>query len=287
MTQISTTRSGNFVVPLNNATKKSKWLDQTEVTINTPSGASAVVARVQFEADSEGVWSADYEIQCDLNNEAGASFNLGIANVKFRSVIPCHAVRGTATIFGQAYTNAGNDTITVVNDFSKTWNAVYIKGKATLSEEPTAYTIPANMEGLADCSVYVAPASATSAGTLKYYAEYSHTSNILYLDTAAQAIGLEFTRAGNKVTVTNKTYATGTKINTTKPTVQQSIPVQFRPLTSTVYIPWSVRNNDTFEVGYMSIDTSGAVVFERGTFAAWTGSGTCAIERCSGSYLII
>jgi len=129
------------------------------------------------------------------------------------------------------------------------------------------------------------PTSGGTPGTLDFYEEYTLSSNILYVDNAAQAFGIKVIRVGKTVTLTNTVYASGTKVNTTNPTVQQSLPARFRPATE-IYAPWVVRNNGTFVTGAIWIKTDGSILFYNAGLAAWTGSGDCSIERGSISYVL-
>ena len=126
-----------YVGEIQNAARRTKWVDGTVVTIGSPSGASNISGMFQAESDSLGRWFVEFFVSSELPLSDAATFLFSLSGLTFAGNSPVTACEGYWGIFGQAYTNVGANTISIMNDFTKTWNAVYFHGKAEVTGKPT------------------------------------------------------------------------------------------------------------------------------------------------------
>ena len=293
-TNILGIRNGNQIIPYGATTKRTKKIPLTTSDITGGfhvSSVTSVTGYIEVTSDSNGVWFAEVTASIHATYGNGTGWVLNFPNLVFNAGITqgqgLTAYIDVASFpFAGAKLNSNDSSINIAasSTIDPGTTDAYITFKAALNAEPTAYTA-ANMEGAVNASVYIPAATDTVAGLLSSYEEYTLTSNILNLDNVAQSFGIKLVKIGNTVTLTNTVYATGTKVNTNDPIVQQSLPIRFRPLAE-IYAPWSVYNNNVWVTGAIRIETDGSISFKNAGFGAWTGSGACAVERGSISYVL-
>ena len=169
-------RNSNIIVPYQAATKQTKQLSlvkTTDITAAVVAGTAldssyTVNTSVKFYADSAGVWKMNLQGKIAAggagSNRTGVVLTFVKSSIKFSSVIQGLGVAvpsiGTST---ETSTTANSNTITIYTS-SATATAWTFTIDLLLEQEPTDYTIPANMEVVLPVSVYIPPASAGIAG---------------------------------------------------------------------------------------------------------------------------
>lgn len=166
-------RSGNAVIPYAATTKKTKWIDFSTFCTSNKTGDANLNSLVRFTADSSGKWYMEFNICRSFQAGNFLSITVTVANVVTKSAANVeHAITGLVydnsvnvgtTI--ATYAESGNGNFNVILAAALT-NAsrVAIAGRVELNAEPTTYTIAANMEGMVTADIYIAPASAGTAG---------------------------------------------------------------------------------------------------------------------------
>jgi hypothetical protein len=160
MTHILGNKPGNVIVPYASATKKTKWIDiSSSITINAGTIANAA-AKIMFSMDSSGTWAADFSGYINFT----AQTNIAGEGAKVVSFGSLGSSFGVAGIHVEAYDDGINEMfVTAMGSgygfelYTAATTARYLRfgGKVILSGEPTAYTIPANMEGVVAADVYI------------------------------------------------------------------------------------------------------------------------------------
>jgi hypothetical protein len=163
-------KRNNAIIPLNNTLKRTK---QVPITFASAQAGFTPVTEACvgiFYADSSGVWRLRFNAAASFTSATVTILTLSITNVTFGAISQSISASINASVSGNAQTAtcaANSSTIYVEIASTTNCNGVRISGDVLLASEPTAYTTAANMEGLADVSVYVPPASATTFGTKK------------------------------------------------------------------------------------------------------------------------
>jgi hypothetical protein len=229
-----------------------------DITVTLPSGATESVVRVTATGNATNGW----RVIVDANGSEKIAYD----SAQYDSAKIIYADQWAE------FSWDSNDSQWIVNDASSPLNGTF----SGAIEVTGLITAAAGIK---------LPTSGGTASTLDFYEEYTLSSNILYVDSASQGFGIKVIRVGKAVTITNTVYATGTKVNTTRPIVQAGLPERFCP-TQDVFAPWPVRDNSAWATGLIWIAANGDIQFYNANFAAWTASGDCSIERGSASYVI-
>jgi len=272
MAQISTTRgASNFVVPLNNALKRTKELDLSSALSSSAGTIDLKELRVVFEADSLGNWwisgagKVNYNAQVDLSG-AGTKY-LTIANVNMRNASGHLNAMNNAFASQLAHFETGGNQLQYITA-STTIQYVRFSFCIPLAAEPTTYTTAANMEGLADVAVYVEPASATASGivttgtqtiagvktfsdgvklddaagqsTLNYFVETTGSFTITSSaagsgGTGTATVSTRLSRIGNRVTVSFQAFNITLGGTVGFLVSETAIPSAFRPSTNAIF----------------------------------------------------
>jgi len=176
-------RNGNQIVAYGATTKRTKEID---ITITAGSGIttidSVLGARAIFYADSAGIWRMDAKITFTATLATAGGFFLGIDNVVFSSAtnfsqyvsagISAAAYQAAGDIIGYTLANSGNIELDLGASVTGATRGVLISMNGIiLKQEPTTYTIAANMEGAVNASVYIPAASATETGLVSTAAQ--------------------------------------------------------------------------------------------------------------------
>jgi hypothetical protein len=111
-------------------------------------------------------------------------------------------------------------------------------------------------------------------------------SEVLYLDTARAASFLLASRVGNSITLQLRDELTTTaKVTATDPELQTLLPQELRP-TSDVLAPWGITDAGTREVGFIFVERTGRVTWQRSLAVdSWNAGTAAAVHAGSATYL--
>lgn len=126
----------------------------------------------------------------------------------------------------------------------------------------------------------------SNSRTVASYEEATFATAFANFGATTPTVTFKLVKHGNAVTLRIAAGVGTTKTQTTNPTSGDNLPANFRPVTNPVFIPWLVRDNGTYEAGWLTIDTAGSIVFRRGNLNAWTASGSAELSNSSGSYTL-
>jgi len=260
MAQISTTRgASNFVVPLNNALKRTKELDLTVTSQDGGNAFTKVAAKGMAYADSTGIWRLRFNIVGDFANTVSTSPSIAITGVIFKNLANFYQAITVMVGTTAPYTASGSVTpnTAYVGGFSTATATNWrFSGDVELNAEPA--WAAANMEGLADVAVYVEPASATGAGTLNHYGEFSGSTAAC---TGALTGNASWggVRIGKNITLRLNPISGSTNNTQTQFSYGTAIPTANRP-GANMAIPCLVKNNGVYVTGLCYVAASTGVI---------------------------
>jgi len=165
MTEISTTRSGNVLVPYVDAKKRTKQVDNSVLATASATGGVTWTcndAVGMAEADSLGNWWFNFAIRGAVSTGARASFTLGIAGIAnsttsqytfsaYASLNPSYALVPCSGITGG---DGNNQIVAAHNAGSVDTREYYFSGCIPLLAKPT--WADAHMEDVAAVDVFIA-----------------------------------------------------------------------------------------------------------------------------------
>lgn len=278
-------RNSNTIIPLTSSTKRTKEIALT--FSSAPTGWATVRAVGIFYADSNGVWRLKFNIEGTLDSaNTGA---LVVAGVTFyttgniRQVCSVNAAGGAPTA-NYSYTDYSNNGIfwNVTNNVT----TIILYGDVELASEPTwaslGTTAAAAMEGVVAVDVYIAPASATSAGLLNYYQEDDTTLAAATFNwdgtRKTNAFVGRVTRVGRVVTLSWGT-ALGTALAQTTATSSVNLPTWAKPSADVSVQIMVYSSSAQAYPGYMFINPStGAIsIYYTIAQANWPAAATTGV----------
>lgn len=170
---------GNVILPITAVTKQTKVLSlikttditATAVTGDTIDTYTVSDANALFYSDSLGNWRMRFNIALAVASGTRTVVTITFAKTSivtdstsgfFQSVVGVYndgsAPRTTSAYF------AANNRIININHASATTTGYWVSGDVALQQDPTDYTTAANLEGVANVSAYIPPASGTTPG---------------------------------------------------------------------------------------------------------------------------
>lgn len=199
-------KHSNVIVPYTGATKKTKTIAMTSADVSSPSLNNLVfkAGNIICSCDSTGKWRAEGGLTFMADFPSATEWYIVLPRLKFSnadstynqpieviilnspSIVPYSAV---------VFPNGSAISFKVLSSASDTGVYVQIKFDVFLEEEPTAYTIPANMEGVTAVDVLIENAS-TVPGLLSYYETGSVAANNNFTGGT-----IYYTRIGNLVQI--------------------------------------------------------------------------------------
>lgn len=160
MSQITTTRSGNLIIPYASSTRRTKQVDNTVLALSssTGSGFAVTYANAIAYADSTGKWRLNFNAHVTWTGGA-TQHALAITGVTFAGYVGVTAspIDAATTTTYMSRVNSGTNTFQF--NFSASTTALVVSGDVALSSEPNwvamGTTASAVMEGIVAADVYV------------------------------------------------------------------------------------------------------------------------------------
>lgn len=159
--------NNNVFIPYTATTKQSKWIDITITDGTRAVVASIKLAKAVFYADSTGKWFMDACFSLTANLTTGSNCSLTFSNITFLDTTDaygacyCYVSSTAHQTAGDQLTYVIPNTSTLTINFAASVtgaNGLFILGNLSripLKQEPTTYTISANMEGVLAANVFI------------------------------------------------------------------------------------------------------------------------------------
>ena len=278
MSQIDTTRSGNVIVPYVDAKKRTKQITLT--TSSTLLGYTIIDAKGVFYADSMGNWRLSFNIGASISaGQTGGA--VAITNVTFAGIYQAVSI---ANNLGIAYADYETSNIQVSFDgFGNLYGFIMLSGDVALKQEPTAYTIPANLEDVTAVDMFIAENSLSGSKLLDASTPMSKLS--AYEEGSFTATGVGFS---GSVTGTAHYVKIGKVVTLELPLLSgtsNATLFEITGLPSDIFparylefaIPYYTDSSALGSGGAVAISMVGAISLYKAGYATWTASGTKAV----------
>lgn len=265
--------SGNVIVPVANLQKRTKELTlvlTTDITC-TQTGFSVTSCKAIFYSDSSSPsnWRVKVNLNTQFNSASITDLTITFTNLVFKSTTN-QAASGFygVTALSPRCACIANTGQVAISSAATTANGVAISFDVELNAEPTTYTVAANMEGAANVAAYIPPASATQAGLLNYYEEYSDTTTV---PTCAGATvtnpKLKLVRVNSSITgYVQADLAGGSITGTSLVWAAGTIPSRLLPLRTQANVAITAPGASGY-IDAIIVSTDGSVTLSRADFA--------------------
>lgn len=149
MTQITTTRSGNVIVPYASATKRTK---QVNLTLSGPNHSATNLAVGVAYADSAGNWRLIFNIDETVSSVADVRITVDGVTFAGNQALSNNQTSNAPTLnVTYSYAMSGTSVLRINYDAAVT--SCHVSGDVALASKPT--WADANMEGVVAADVYI------------------------------------------------------------------------------------------------------------------------------------
>lgn len=159
---------GNSILPVVNLCKQTKWIPLVLTTdITCPQTGFAVTkCLAQFTMDSAGQWYARINGYFSWDSATVTSVVITFPNLAFYGLLPSALAGGWAgaALAVKAVADTNSSTISCASASTASTTGLILGGQIALKQQPTAYTIAANMENSQQIAAYIPSAGAATAG---------------------------------------------------------------------------------------------------------------------------
>jgi hypothetical protein len=267
-TGVAGLKSGNHIVPYSQTTKRTKIINEDDLTTShlvlaggTMASQAITTADIQAYSDSNGQWRFRFNVSMTCSTETRTSVSLTFSSTY--AVVFKDSGYYPVTMFSEAVSRAqavGGGG--VVNGYcAATADGAYrFSGDVPLESEPTWAS--ANLEASTDASVWIEPATDTTAGLLSYYSTTNYPAITNWVNGGTGHTGeIQATRIGNLITVTGS-FTSGSDISADTVQASTILDTQYMP---TEIIQTCVSINTAGDwAQFVYIDTSGNLqLFQR------------------------
>jgi len=162
-------------VPAAELTKRTKVLDENDVTITATNLSSYIHSMVAY-ADSDDNWRLKFNMELDFSDTVASRSDIKISGATFATRIGLQALIVTAESTATADDARGfivGSTNSIVMECDVTRNGCEISGDIELASKPT--WADANMENEIAVNAYIPEATSTEAGVVKANKWEKHT----------------------------------------------------------------------------------------------------------------
>lgn len=293
--------NSNIIVPYTATTKRTKELNLAAYLTSPDWTCTNLFGR--FECDSLGVWRFTFTGKLIKNSGTRVgNIALTFAGVDFafdQEVASGGLNSGVGDyqpLMGRA--NGSLSTIDIIPIGTIAYDRVMFSDSVILSAEPTAYTIPANMEGITAVDVIIPEANATTTGlintaaqtiagvktfsngislgneTLSVYDEGTFTSNVSNVAVTISGT-CKYVRIGNAVTLYLFSWATTATANNHS---YDGLPANIRPASTQIF-PIGVTSVGVQYNGWIVITNSAIMEFypDCRLINLWNSSGEIGV----------
>jgi hypothetical protein len=175
---------------------------------------------------------------------------------------------------------------TMAGDYTVTWPAAVAGNNSSVLTSTTGGTLAWSLINSTNFFTSASNATTSASGTVSYYEEYTHTTNINEM-SGTPSMTIKLVRVGKVVTF-NVTSGVNvaSKTNSSPPSAATAFPAAWRP-SADVYIPYMVRDNNTWQLGWLELGADGSLTWLLANHGAWTSAGVATLSESGGGYTVL